>query len=620
MANRACASALLTRATAPSPLARSRRAHHRRVAPLRSRGIVALSTSTNADTNAVTRTETAARVTISETKSGIVQYSFGAVPQSRSRDPALAEERAARSGMDKYDDKDASQTKKELVFDVTLDAEGGANATGLVFEKGPDGLLVVAKIRPGGTAAGVVKPGDVLLGCSLLVNVEDEDGEFTEELRWHDATAHGPEHTLTMLLTHGEEMNVRTCRGYVVKRDKAIRSAWAQLVPTSPAKDIRSCWNRLLYHVEQEEKPKNGAKKKKEMAKDNTPRGIWGGLVGKKVVPVEDSVRDAWGAIYPDIIVPAEEWVGEDAVEQEPAAEEEPAAAGGGARPGRRRRRGVDGGEAGGRGGRGGRRRLPPSRGVHRPRRRRRRRRRGSRRRGGRQGGTPRRRRRGGVEEADEDEGFFGKFKGVEGQFDVLEVSVDCSRGVNMTGLMLGQDRSDGLLHVRVCKPGGTAHKKIKIGDVILATTYVVLTPDPSTGKPVATLEWLDATDGASNEDIQGAMMTHSQEMKLVLARGDVPSGHFDQPSPAARERCSDAAIGGGVAQPEECVPEDVKAWAARVAAEAKAAQAEAEREREAAAVKAAAGGNREEKLGAMSPEEIKAWAARVAAEARGEK
>lgn len=581
-----------------------------------------MSTSTNADTNAVTRTETAARVTISETKSGIVQYSFGAVPQSRSRDPALAEERAARSGMDKYDDEDASQTKKELVFDVTLDAEGGANATGLVFEKGPDGLLVVAKIRPGGTAAGVVKPGDVLLGCSLLVNVEDEDGEFTEELRWHDATAHGPEHTLTMLLTHGEEMNVRTCRGYVVKRDKAIRSAWAQLVPTSPAKDIRSCWNRLLYHVEQEEKPKNGAKKKKEMAKDNTPRGIWGGLVGKKVVPVEDSVRDAWGAIYPDIIVPAEEWVGEDAVEQEPATEEEPAAAAEEepapvaaaveesteATPEVEEDEEDDDDY-----------RLPeesidlaaaaaaaveevaveeaveeePPAAVD---------------------------DEADEEEADEDEGFFGKFKGVEGQFDVLEVSVDCSRGVNMTGLMLGQDRSDGLLHVRVCKPGGTAHKKIKIGDVILATTYVVLTPDPSTGKPVATLEWLDATDGASNEDIQGAMMTHSQEMKLVLARGDVPSGHFDQPSPAARERCSDAAIGGGVAQPMECVPEDVKAWAARVAAEAKAAQAEAEREREAAAVKAAAGGNREEKLGAMSPEEIKAWAARVAAEARGEK
>ena len=573
-----------------------------------------MSTSTNADTNAVTRTETAARVMISETKSGIVQYSFGAVPQSRSRDPALAEERAARSGMDKYDDEDASNNK-ELVFDVTLDAEGGANATGLVFEKGPDGLLVVAKIRPGGTAAGVVKPGDVLLGCSLLVNVEDNDGEFTEELRWHDATAHGPEHTLTMLLTHGEEMNVRTCRGYVVKRDKAIRSAWAQLVPTSPSKDIRSCWNRLLYHgPEEEEKPKAAAK---EIAKDNTPRGIWGGLVGKKIVPVEDSVRDAWGAIYPDIIVPAEEWVGEDAVEQEPAAEEEPAdeeeepapvaavveestearpeveedeeddddyrlpeesidlaAAAAAVQE-------VDVEEAV--------EDEPPFVDEE-------------------------------AEEADEDEGFFGKFKGVEGQFDVLEVSVDCSRGVNMTGLMLGQNRPDGLLHVRVCKPGGTAHKKIKIGDVVLATTYVVLTPDPATGKPVATLEWLDATDGASNEDIQGAMMTHSQEMKLVLARGDVPDGHFDQPSPAARERCSDASIGGGVAQPEECIPEDVKAWAARVAAEAKAAQAEAEREREAAAVKAAAGGNREEPPGVMSPEEIKAWAARVAAEARGEK
>ena len=183
-----------------------------------------MSTNTNTDTNAVTRTDTSARVMISETKSGIVQYSFGAVPESRSRDPELAKERAERSGMDQYDDKDTSE-QKELVFDVTLDAEGGANATGLVFEKGPDGLLLVAKIRPGGTAAGVVKPGDVLLGCSLLVNVEDDDGEFTPELRWHDATANGPEHTLSMLLTHGDAMNVRTCRGYVVKRDKAIRSA-----------------------------------------------------------------------------------------------------------------------------------------------------------------------------------------------------------------------------------------------------------------------------------------------------------------------------------------------------------------------------------------------------------
>ena len=563
-----------------------------------------MSTNTNTDTNAVTRTDTSARVMISETKSGIVQYSFGAVPESRSRDPELAKERAERSGMDQYDDKDTSG-QKELVFDVTLDAEGGANATGLVFEKGPDGLLLVAKIRPGGTAAGVVKPGDVLLGCSLLVNVEDDDGEFTPELRWHDATANGPEHTLSMLLTHGDAMNVRTCRGYVVKRDKAIRSAWAQLVPTSPAKDIRSCWNRLLYHVDAEEKPRKAPERKK-IVQDNTPKGIWGGLVGRKVVPVEDSVRNAWGDIYPDMLVPVaeeEEPAAED--EEEEVEEEEPA---------RRRRR-----RRGGGGGSGRRRRLRPSRGAHRPRRRGSRSRRGGRRRrgGGRGGPRHRGRRRRGEEE---DEGFFGKFKSVEGQFEVLEVSIDCSRGVNMTGLMLGQNRGDGLLHVRVCRPGGTASKKVKVNDVILATTYVVLTPDPVTNKPVATLEWLDATDGASNEDIQGAMMTHSQEMKLVLARGSVEDGHFDQPSPAARERCSDASIGGGVAQPEECVPEDVKAWAARVAAEARAVQTQAAREKQ-EAVKVKAGGGREEKLASeMSPEEIKAWAARIAAEARGEK
>ena len=592
--------AIAAQRAVPFAVGRSRgRTTRARVAPLRSRGIVAVSTNTNTDTNAVTRTDTSARVMISETKAGIVQYSFGAVPESRSRDPELAKERAERSGMDQYDDKDTSG-QKELVFDVTLDAEGGANATGLVFEKGPDGLLLVAKIRPGGTAAGVVKPGDVLLGCSLLVNVEDDDGEFTPELRWHDATANGPEHTLSMLLTHGDAMNVRTCRGYVVKRDKAIRSAWAQLVPTSPAKDIRSCWNRLLYHVDAEEKPRKAPERKK-IVEDNTPKGIWGGLVGRKVVPVEDSVRNAWGDIYPDMLVPVAEEE-EPAAEDEVEVEEEPAPVAAAAAEEEEEEVDDDDDYV-----------LPdepidlaaaavaaveevvveeeavieedPV-----------------------------------IEEEEEDEGFFGKFKSVEGQFEVLEVSIDCSRGVNMTGLMLGQNRGDGLLHVRVCRPGGTASKKVKVNDVILATTYVVLTPDPVTNKPVATLEWLDATDGASNEDIQGAMMTHSQEMKLVLARGSVEDGHFDQPSPAARERCSDASIGGGVAQPEECVPEDVKAWAARVAAEARAVQTQADREKR-EAVKVKAGGGREEKLASeMSPEEIKAWAARIAAEARGEK
>ena len=81
----------------PFAVVRSRgRTTRARVAPLRSRGIVAVSTNTNTDTNAVTRTDTSARVMISETKSGIVQYSFGAVPESRSRDPELAKERAER--------------------------------------------------------------------------------------------------------------------------------------------------------------------------------------------------------------------------------------------------------------------------------------------------------------------------------------------------------------------------------------------------------------------------------------------------------------------------------------------------------------------------------------------
>jgi hypothetical protein len=58
--------------------------------------------------------------------------------------------------------------------------------------------------------------------------------------------------------------------------------------------------------------------------------------------------------------------------------------------------------------------------------------------------------------------------------FEEFEVTLDCSQGVNMTGLMFDQ-RPDGLLRVSVCRQSGTARKKVKVGDVLLATTYVVM-------------------------------------------------------------------------------------------------------------------------------------------------
>ena len=128
--------------------------------------------------------------------------------------------------------------------------------TGLVLQQGPDGLLQVAKIHPGGSAAGWLKPGDVILGCSLVVMVEDDAGGYAPERRWHDAVAAAPEHTLAVLMTHGEGpsietgLEVRACRNYVSALDKSVRSSWRDLIPTTVSRDVRETWTRLCYQPE----------------------------------------------------------------------------------------------------------------------------------------------------------------------------------------------------------------------------------------------------------------------------------------------------------------------------------------------------------------------------------
>jgi hypothetical protein len=172
------------------------------------------------------------------------------------------------------------------------------------------------------------------------------------------------------------------------------------------------------------------------------------------------------------------------------------------------------------------------------------------------------------------------------------EVVLDCSSGVNMTGLAFDQ-RSDGLTRVKVVRAGGTAAKKVKVGDVLLATTRVVMVADPTgeRARGVPKLEWIDATDGTSFNDLQAAMMTHSQEMRLKLARGDVPPGYMsfgaqtakafedadaeatiaeEKQQSAARQQSGESASGGGGGSADDGIPEDIKEWAARIAAEAR--------------------------------------------------
>ena len=108
----------------------------------------------------------------------------------------------------------------------------------------------------------------------------------------------------------------------------------------------------------------------------------------------------------------------------------------------------------------------------------------------------------------------------------------------------------------------------------------------------VPKLEWIDATDGTSFNDLQAAMMTHSQEMRLKLARGDVPPGYMsfgaqtakafedadaeatiaeEKQQSAARQQSGDeSASGGGGGSADDGIPEDIKEWAARIAAEAR--------------------------------------------------
>ena len=99
-------------------------------------------------------------------------------------------------------------------------------------------------------------------------------------------------------------------------------------------------------------------------------------------------------------------------------------------------------------------------------------------------------------------------------------------------------------------------------------------------------LEWIDATDGTSFNDLQAAMMTHSQEMRLKLARGDVPPGYMsfgaqtakafedadadavaEEEKQQRRQQSGASASGGGA---DDGIPEDIKQWAARIAAEAR--------------------------------------------------
>ena len=524
--------------------------------PRATRRVRAVSTTTVTETETATATATGAstRVVLSQTKSGEMRVSWGPPPNPSAR--ARAPDHAAPAAGPE------SPSEEQKLYGV-IDCQGGMASTGLVLAHGPDDLLQVVRVHPGGTAEGVLAPRDVLTACSVLVMVEDDDGDFTPEFRWHDATASSAEHTLGVLMTHDGELRVRFCRGYVPRADKAIRAAWRALVPVTPARGVRETWSRLLWREGDGARAKPSVEE--EVVEDGSPRGIWSGIFGPgKPRDVGGDARRCWAAVLPaqdrDQARVEAETETETEAEAEAEAEAETEAAVSPAEP-----------EA-----------VPETTSVD-------------------------------VEPALETACVVAEVDApppatdsdvpaVQKTWDEFEVTLDCTAGVNMTGLQFAQ-REDGLLRVSVCKPGGTASKKVKINDVLLATTYVVMVPDPSGERRagIPQLEWMDAVnEGHSFNTLQEAMMTHAQEMKLKLARGDVPLGALSQPAAKSEP---EPGSGSDAESPE---------------AAAERRYNEAEREREARGVRTQ--GKKEMDVGADVPDDIKAWAEKIAAEARAKR
>ena len=534
--------------------------------------------STGTNVRAKTTTRANAKVVISQTKSGEIRYSFGTPPDPRPQQRFVVSE-----GSPGAEACNTIETRRYCV----LECDGGMAVTGLVLARGADDLLTVASVYPGGTADGMLQPGDVITACSVVVMLENDDGDFVPDFRWHDATEATAEHTLGILMTHEFELRLRVCRNYQPKIDKAVRTAWRTLVPTTTARGVRETWSRLLWRQQNTGRKKNKAASAADEKIDTSIGGIWSGLFkAGSGRDVRGDARKCWSTVIaggsgvlvtekkteklkkmlaePATPKPAREVVcvlAEAEVEEQVTVEvtEEAEA-------------NVDENDEA----------FVETVGETKE-----------------MGEED-------VEEEEEEavavavaEESFAEEEEEEEVTDStptwteLEVTLDCTAGVNMTGLQFAQ-REDGLLRVSACKPGGTACKKVKLNDVLLATTYVVMVPDPS-GKRrggLPTLEWMDAArQGNSFNTLQEAMLTHSQEMKLKLARGTVPLGFFSSvarnaPSAenlrdSAEKRHAEATRATEMARQSmraaasagSAVPEDIKAWAAKIAAEARASR-----------------------------------------------
>ena len=158
------------------------------------------------------------------------------------------------------------------------------------------------------------------------------------------------------------------------------------------------------------------------------------------------------------------------------------------------------------------------------------------------------------------------------------------AKQVNCVSRVVTSENDFSSRHERSVSPFPTA-------EFFSSPSFMVADPTGERARGVPKLEWIDATDGTSFNDLQAAMMTHSQEMRLKLARGDVPLGYMsfgaqtakafedadaeatiaeEKQQSAARQQSGESASGGGGGSADDGIPEDIKEWAARIAAEAR--------------------------------------------------
>ena len=103
------------------------------------------------------------------------------------------------------------------LYEAEFDVTAGIYSTGITFKPGPDGRPQVCTVRKGGSAKGVVEPGDVLIETSMTIMVKDGRGKAkfgVPERVFHDSKDSSFDACMEAMRTNNELLTLRLCRDY----------------------------------------------------------------------------------------------------------------------------------------------------------------------------------------------------------------------------------------------------------------------------------------------------------------------------------------------------------------------------------------------------------------------